>query len=95
MVAMPVLTPATGTRTVLAPVAKVTVAGTVATPGVSELRLITVLAGADDDSVKIRFCGPAPVRDSVGGVNAIVPLVCTALLADVNKGAVAVMFDEP
>ena len=78
IVAVPEFTPVTGTSAVVAPALIVTVAGTVATPGVSELTLMTVLVCADEDSVNVRFCGPAPFKVSVAGVKAIVPLVCTA-----------------
>jgi hypothetical protein len=49
-------TPVTGTDTLVVPVAKVTVAGTVATAGPLELRLTINAAVAAADRFSVRFC---------------------------------------
>jgi hypothetical protein len=62
---LPAVTPVTGTLTLVAPAANVTVAGTVATAGLAELRFtIRPAAGAGPDRVSVRFCvvGPMMVR---------------------------------
>src|SRR5450755_2791110 len=95
IVAVPVETPVTGTCTVVAPVANDTVAGTVAAAVLLELRLMIVPAGAGEDRVKVRLCGPAPLIERVGGVNVMVPLTCTGWLAEVNPVAVAETLLDP
>jgi hypothetical protein len=61
--------PVTGTFTVVAPVLKLTVAGTVAVAGVLELRLmVTPPAGAALESVRVRFCVVKPAMVAVLGV---------------------------
>ena len=62
---LPTCTPVTGTLTLVAPAANVTVAGTVAIAGLAELRFtVRPAAGAGPDSVSVRFCvvGPTMVR---------------------------------
>jgi hypothetical protein len=68
MVVEPPLTPVTGTVTLLAPVAKFTVGGTVATLELSELRLtVRPPAGADADRVRATFCVAVPEMEMVAG----------------------------
>ena len=56
MMEVPGATPVIGTVTVVAVAKMVTVAGTVAAPGVPELRLMTTPpAGAGTDRVSVRF----------------------------------------
>ena len=64
--------PVTGTLTVVVFAAMVTVAGTEATEGLDELRLITCPpAGAADDSTRLRFLLTKPGTDNVAGENEI------------------------
>ena len=64
MVAMPLPTPVTGTLTMVAPAAKVTEAGTVATLVLVELVLMVgPPLGAAGDTTSVRFCVPVPVMD--------------------------------
>ena len=82
IVADPAATPVTGTGTLLAPDAKVTVAGTVATLVLLELKLITVPPdGAGTDRFKVKFCVAVPVIVCISGEKASVPVTCTARLA--------------
>ena len=92
----PRATPVTGTFAVVAPAANATVAGTVATATLSELRLtVRPPAGAGAGKVNVRFCVVVPVIVRVFGVNAGVAFTCTVWLAGVYAGAVAVMFADP
>jgi hypothetical protein len=87
IVADPAATPVTGTETVVAPVPKVTVAGTVATLVLLELRLTASPAAAGADKVRVRFCVAVPeiVRPPekliVVGVTVPPPVTCTVALA--------------
>ena len=56
MLAEPAATPVTGTGALVAPTAKFTLAGTVATPALLELRLMVRLACAGADKINVRFC---------------------------------------
>jgi hypothetical protein len=95
IVAVPGATAVTGTVVVFAPDTKLTVAGTVATAGLLELRLmITPPKGADADSVSVRFCVPA-LKLRVGGLKTTVPVTCTDELPGVKPIAVAVIFAVP
>ncbi len=56
MVAIPAVTPVTGTLTAIEPVGNVMFAGTVAIPGLLEARFtVKPLAGAATDRIKVRF----------------------------------------
>ncbi|MDQ6739558.1 MAG: hypothetical protein M3021_04100, partial [Actinomycetota bacterium] len=68
IVAEPGATPVTGTATVAAFGRKLTLDGTVATPGFDEIRLTTSpLGGAGGDSVRVRFCVAVPPIVKVPG----------------------------
>jgi hypothetical protein len=68
MVVEPPPTPVTGTFTLVAPAAKFTVGGTVATLGLSELRLtFRPPAGADADRVRAMFLVAVPEMDTLVG----------------------------
>src|ERR1017187_4554856 len=60
MVTAPAATPVTSTDTPVVPVPKLTVAGTVGTAALLELRLTTSPAGAGADRFSVRFCAAAP-----------------------------------
>src|SRR5271154_141162 len=83
IVAVPGNTPVTGTFTVVALAAKVTVAGTVATVASLEARLITNPAGAGADNVSTRFCVAVPVILAGFGVSAMVAATFTGSVAGV------------
>jgi hypothetical protein len=71
--AEPKLTAVTSTLAVVAPAAKVTVAGTVATAVLAELRLtVSPPAGAAADNVSVIFFVLNPVMVAVAGVNVTV-----------------------
>lgn len=99
IVTEPPTTPVTGTLTAAEPAVKVTVGGTVATPGSLELRLaVTPLPGADD-RFSVRSC-VAPVlmvRPLTGEKKLLPPPVVTWTwaLPDVKPGAEALMFADP
>lgn len=97
IVAVPAETPVTGTFTVVTLAGKVTVAGTVATPGVSELKLIVMGAFCAADRVRERFCVASGASDRVFGKKAMLTLgvTCTGRLPDNKPLAVAVMVAEP
>jgi hypothetical protein len=84
IVAEPCATPATVTLTLLAPAAKVTVAGTVATPVLLELRLaVSPPAGAIPDRFNVKFCAEfAPIVRLAGEKKLLPPpvTVCTCPL---------------
>lgn len=61
MVTDPTATPVTGTGIVITFEAKLTVAGTVATPVLLELRLTVKPAGTGADRFSVRFCVAVPV----------------------------------
>jgi hypothetical protein len=68
MFAVPIDTPVTGTVTLVAPAAKLTVDGTVAAPVLSELRLmVNPLDGAAPDKVSVRFWVVGPVMVTLDG----------------------------
>jgi len=94
-VAVPGPTAVTGTVVVVAPVAKLTVAGTVTAAVLLELRLIiTPPKGAIADSVSVRFCVP-PLKVRLGGLKTTVAVTWTDELAGVKPLAVARMFAVP
>jgi hypothetical protein len=81
----PADTPVTGTDTLLAPVATLTVAGAVATAVLPELRLIVSAEAAGDDRFSVRFCVAEPVIVRLAGeklivVTATLPVTCTSEL---------------
>jgi hypothetical protein len=72
-----------GTFTVVAPAAIVTLAGTVATPVLLDVRFtLRPLAGAADVIFKATFCVLTPVIVTVGTANVKVVVTFTAALAD-------------
>jgi len=66
IVAEPFLTPVTGTETVVAPAGILTLAGTVATAVLLELKLIARADGAAIDSFSVKFVVPPTPIDAVG-----------------------------
>jgi hypothetical protein len=81
IVADPPPTPVIGTVTLFVPDAKVTVAGTVATLVLLELKLITTPPdGAGTDKLSARFCVAVPVIVAVVGEKLSVAVTCTAEL---------------
>jgi hypothetical protein len=96
MIAVPRITPVTGTLTVVAPAAKLTLAGTVATVGVSETRLIVKPpAGAPPDRFRTAFWVPVPVTVMLDCAKLMVAFTCTVALAEVIPLPEALMFAEP
>ena len=84
MVAVPGVTLVTATLTVVALAAKVTVAGTVATPVLLELKLmVKPPAGAGADRFKVRFCVAMPVIVRLAGEKLALAATCTVRLAEV------------
>ena len=96
MVVEPKVTAVTGTFTLVAPAAKFTLAGTVATPGALEVKLIVKPpAGAAPDRFNATVCVAIPVIVTVGEAKLMVAFTCTVTLAEVTPVPVAVMFAEP
>src|SRR5271165_925276 len=96
IVADPAATPVTGTLTLVALDGKVTVAGTLATAVLLELKLMTVPPeGAGTDRFSVIFCVTVPMIVVVSGENPSVAVTCTGRLADVKPGDDAVMLAEP
>ena len=87
IVAAPVPTPVTGTFTLVAPAANVTLPDTVAAPVLFELRLAVKLAGAGPDRLSVRFpVVPAAIARLAGEKKLLPPLVvitCTCPLPGV------------
>ena len=84
IVVVPSATPVTVTVALVALAAMVTVAGTVATPVLLELRFITTPpAGAGADKFSVRFWVAVPVMVAVAGEKLAVAVTCTVWLADV------------
>ena len=82
----PADTPVTGTDTLLAPVATLTTAGTVATAALLVLRLTVSAAVAGVDKFSVRFCVADPLIVMLAGEKLIVvavtpPVTCTWELA--------------
>jgi hypothetical protein len=80
----PADTPVTGTDTLVAPVPKFAVTGTVATVASLELRLTTSATGAGADRFSVRFCVATPLIVRLTGEKFIVvlagvgpPVTCT------------------
>ena len=96
MVAEPKVTAVTSTFTLVAPGAKFTLVGTVATLGALEFKLIVKpAAGAAPDRFNATVCVAIPVMVTVGGAKLMVAFTCTVTLAEVTPVPVAVMFAEP
>ena len=98
----PAATPVTGTDTVVVPVPKLTIAGTVATVTSLELRLTTSPAGAGADRFRVRFCVAIPLIVRLPGEKLIVvvvvvppPVTSTCPLAVAYPGAEAVIVADP
>lgn len=82
----PADTPVTGTDTLLAPVATLTTADTVATAALLVLRLTVTAAAAGTDRFSVRFCVAEPLIVRLVGEKLIVvgvtlPVTCTWELA--------------
>jgi hypothetical protein len=95
-------TPVTGTDRLVTPVAKVAVAGTVATVASPDFRLTTSAAGAGADRLSVRFCVAVPLivrlrgeKFIVGLVGVTPPVTCTCPLAIAYPGAEAVIVADP
>ena len=96
IVAVPAAMLVTGTLTLVEPPGMVTVAGTVATLVLLELRLtVTPLLGAGDDRVSVRFCVAIPLIVRVGGVKLSDAVTSTEPLSLANPGADAVIVADP
>lgn len=95
--AEPGLAPVTGTEALELKGATNTVAGTVATPGLLELRLkVTPPAGAGEERVSERFCvPPVPVMTRFDGERVEALPTSTTSLSPVKPEATAVITDEP
>lgn len=89
-------TPVTGTGTLVAAAEKVTVGGTVAMLGLSELRLtVRPDSGAGAERFNVRFCVAPPLRLKLVGEKLRVAGTFTVWVADTKPGAEAVMFAAP
>ena len=96
IVAVPGTTPVTGTLTLLVFDAMVTVAGTVAKPVLSELRLtITPPDGAGDERFSVMFCTEPCVTIRLGWAKLRLPVTCTSLLSPVNPVDDALIVADP
>jgi len=85
--AAPVPTPVTGTFTLVAPNANITLTGTVAAPVLFELRLAVKLAGAGPDRLSVRFPVEPVLIARLAGENKLLPplvvITCTCPLPGV------------
>jgi hypothetical protein len=77
IVAEPCARPVTGTFTLVAPAANVTVAVTLTTPGLLELRLAVSPAGAAPDRFSVKFPGEPTVRVRLPGEKKLLPVPAT------------------
>ena len=78
MVVEPGATPVTVTEALLDPAAMFTEAGTVATPVLLELKVITTpAAGAGADKFSVRFCVPVPTTVALLGEKLAVAVTWT------------------
>ena len=75
----PADTPVTGTAPLVRPAPKLSVAGTVATVALLELRLTTSPAGAGADRFKARFCVMTPLSVRLPGEKLSVVVVAKGL----------------
>jgi len=84
MVVVPPTKPVTGTATEVPPAAKVAVAGTVAVPGLSDVKVtVKPPAGAGAERVRLRFCVVFAKTVRVFGVNVSAADTCTVWLPEV------------
>lgn len=86
MVTDPADTPVTGTETLVAPVATLTTAGTVATAELVVLRFTVSATAAGVDKFSVRFCVAEPLIVELAGEKLIViavtpPVTCTCEVA--------------
>lgn len=99
IVTAPAATPVTGTVTVPEPAAQSTVAGTVATPALLELRLTVRSLAGGGDRFSVRFwVVPALMVTPPTGEKKLPPplaLTCTRELPGAKPGADAVMLADP
>ena len=96
IVVAPTPTLVTGTVALVAFTAKVTEAGTVATPAFPELKLTVMGAGAGTESCSARFwVVPMPVIVRADGAKLSVPLTSTDLVAGVRPAVDAITFAVP
>jgi hypothetical protein len=96
IVADPAPMPVTGTVTLVALAAKLTLGGTVATAVLLELRLTAKPpAGAGVDRFRKVFCVPAPLKVRAAGENAIVAVTCTVALPGLRPYADALTIADP
>src|SRR5208283_3101347 len=96
MTVEPTATPVTCTFAVVAPAPNVTVAGTVATLVLLELRvMVRPLDGAGADRVSVKVCVTAPLMVKVEGTKLAVAFTWTACVVAVKPEAAAVTFTEP
>src|SRR5689334_12604829 len=96
MTAVPRAMAVTGTGTVVAPAAKLTVAGTPATAALLELKLmVNPLAGAGPERLRVRFWVTKPEIVRLDGEKLMLPVTCTAPLPGVYPGEVALMVAVP
>jgi hypothetical protein len=92
----PIATPVTGTLTLIAPAANVTLAGTVAAAVLVELRLmIKPVDGAGPERFNVRFCVVGPTMVRLPGENPMVAATCTVCEEVVYPDAEAVMLADP
>src|SRR5437016_3826118 len=91
----PCATPVTGTGTLVALVGKVTVAGTEATAGFDELRLIVRPAGAGVERFNVRLTVPPVAMVRLPCWKLSVALTCTCPLDPTKPPAEALMFAVP
>ena len=95
-IAVPTAPPATDTIALEAFGAKLTVAGTVATEGLFELRAtVKPPEGAGAERFRVRFCAAPVPRVKLFGEKVALPITCMGWLVDRNPGAEAVMFATP
>jgi hypothetical protein len=86
----------TGTATLVVFAPNDTLGGTVATFVLLDASVtVRPVAGAGDESVRVRFWMSVPVIVMLGGEKVRTPRTCTARVADVYPGADAVMLAAP
>jgi hypothetical protein len=95
IVDIPAPTPVTATLTLVAPVGKTTVDGTVATAVFPELRFITSPAGAGADKLRVRFFVTFLAMVKVGGAKLSPEITVMVSPAPMKPGDVAVMVTDP
>jgi len=96
IVVLPAATPVTANVVEVAPAANVTVAGTVATPVLLEVRLtVTPPVGAAADSVRVEFMLAVAATETAVGLKVTAAVTDTGCVAAIYPGAVAVMLADP